>query len=41
VSKLRRIRTDGGDDGSADSGPAPLKDPDNGELPFESEESRG
>jgi topoisomerase IV subunit A len=35
VSKLRRVRTDGSDDGSADSEPAPLKDPDDGELPFD------
>jgi topoisomerase IV subunit A len=35
VSKLRRIRTDGGEDGSADDEPAPPKDPDDGELPFE------
>ncbi|HSO23398.1 MAG TPA: DNA topoisomerase IV subunit A, partial [Chondromyces sp.] len=34
VSKLRRIRTDGGEDGSADDEPAPPKDPDDGELPF-------
>lgn len=37
VSKLRRIRTDGGEDGSADDEPAPPKDPDDGELPFEQE----
>ena len=35
VSKLRRIRTDGGEDGSADDEPAPPKDPDDGELPFD------
>jgi topoisomerase-4 subunit A len=35
VSKLRRIRTDGGEDGSVEDEPAPPKDPDDGELPFD------